>query len=121
MMYRAGERADAFHAFGRGAEQLGGEPDRKPQIHQIRNFDDPRSRAQHVIVAEDAARLEHPVNLLERLDDLEMARSKLQRHRVKRIVLEWQYMGIADAGMDRQVALACTPLTFGGHVLAAVD
>ena len=59
MVDRVGKITDTFHALGRAAEQLGREPDREPQIHQVRDFDDARRRAQHVVVAEDAARFEN--------------------------------------------------------------
>src|SRR5674476_25271 len=70
------EIAHAFHALGGTPEQLGGKPDREPQIGEVRHFDDARCRTQHVVMAEDAARLEHPMDLLERADDLEMARGE---------------------------------------------
>jgi hypothetical protein len=61
-------------------------------------------------MAEDAARLENAVDFLERSNDLEMTRSKLQRHGIERIVGKGQRMGIADLRLDRQIALASATL-----------
>ena len=65
-------------------------------------------------------RLENAVNFLERSNDLEMTRSKLQRHGIERIVGKGQRMGIADLRLDRQIALASAALTLSCHVRAAV-
>src|SRR5208282_5375058 len=72
-------------------------------------------------MAEHASRFEDPVDLLERSDDLEMARCKLERHGIKRFVGKRQCMSIADLGTDRQIALASAALTLGCHVRTAID
>src|SRR5665811_586129 len=75
--YHIREVANTLHAFGRTPKKLCRKPYRETQIGQVWHFDDPRCRAKHIIMAEDAARLENPTDLLERSNDLEMARSEL--------------------------------------------
>jgi hypothetical protein len=49
-----------------------------------------------------------------------MARSELQRDGIERVVGKWQHMGVTDARMDHQIALAGAALTLGCHMLASV-
>lgn len=81
--YGIREVANTLHALGGAPEKLGSKPYREAQIDEVRHLDDPRRRAEHIIMAEDATRFENPIDLLERSDDLEMARCKLERHGIE--------------------------------------
>jgi hypothetical protein len=81
--YGIREVANTLHALGGTPEKPGSKPYREAQVDEVRHLDDPRRRAEHIIMAEDATRFENPIDLLERSDDLEMARCKLERHRIE--------------------------------------
>ena len=74
------EVANTPHARGGTPEKLRSKPYREAQVDEVRHLDDPRRWAEHIIMAEDAAWFQNPMDLLERPDDLEMARCKLERH-----------------------------------------
>jgi hypothetical protein len=81
--YGIREVANTLHALGGTPEKLGRKPYREAQVDEVRHLDDPRRRAEHITMAEDATRFENPIDLLERSDELEMARCKLERHGIE--------------------------------------